>query len=101
MDFNVEFLSFLYVFIVSVLGATLQGSVGFGLGFVAVPLLAVADPRYLPGPLLLAALVLTILLSWREHESIQVKGMTWVLVGRLVGALIGVRLLVLILIPFI
>jgi uncharacterized membrane protein YfcA len=96
MDIDIEFLSLIYVFIVSVLGATLQGSVGFGLGFVAVPLLAVIDPRYLPGPLLMAALVLTILLSWREHESIQFKGLTWVLVGRLLGALIGIRLLVMI-----
>jgi len=96
MDIDVNFLPLVYVFIVSTLGATLQGSVGFGLGFVAVPLLAVVDPRYLPGPLIMAALVFTILLSWREHESIQLKGMAWILVGRLVGTMIGIRLLIMI-----
>lgn len=96
MDFNISLTAFIYVFLVSALGATLQGSVGFGLGFVAVPLLAVVDPRYLPGPLIMAALVLTLLLSYREHKAIQLKGITWVLVGRLVGAMIGIRLLVMI-----
>ena len=96
MDFNVSLTAFIYVFLVSTLGATLQGSVGFGLGFVAVPLLTVLDPRYLPGPLIMAALVFTILLAYREHESIQLKGITWVLVGRLIGALVGVQLLVMI-----
>lgn len=96
MDLNVDLTSLIYVLMVSTLGATLQGSVGFGLGFVAVPLLAIVDPRYIPGPLMLAALVLTLLLSYREHKAIQLKGITWVLVGRLVGAIIGIRLLVMI-----
>ena len=96
MDFNVDLITFIYVLIVSTLGATLQGSVGLGLGFVAVPLLAVINTRYLPGPLIMAALVLTILLAYREHESIQLKGITWVLVGRLVGTIIGIQILVII-----
>ena len=89
-----DLINFGYVFLVSALGATLQGSVGLGLGFVAVPLLAIIDVRYLPAPLIMAALVLTILLSYREHESIQLKGITWILIGRLFGALIGIQLLV-------
>jgi uncharacterized membrane protein YfcA len=96
MDININLITFVYVFLISAMGATLQGSIGLGLGFVAVPLLAIIDIRYLPAPLIMAALVLTILLSYREHESIQLKGITWVLVGRLVGTLIGLRLLVMI-----
>jgi len=96
MDINIDLTSFIYVLIISTLGATLQGSMGFGLGFVAVPLLAIVNPGYLPGPLIMAALVLTILLSLREHESIQLKGITWILVGRLLGTLIGIRLLIMI-----
>ncbi len=96
MDLNVDLTSLIYVFIVTIVGATVQGSVGFGLGFVAVPLLAIVDLRYIPGPLIMAALVLTLLLSYREHKAIQLKGITWVLVGRLVGAIIGIRLLVMI-----
>jgi uncharacterized membrane protein YfcA len=96
MDINVDLNSLVYVFVASTLGATLQGSLGLGLGFVAVPLLAIIDPRYLPGPLILAALVLTLLLAYREHEAIQLKGITWVLAGRVIGTLIGIQLLVII-----
>jgi uncharacterized membrane protein YfcA len=96
MDLNVDVLLLLYVFIASTLGATLQGSIGLGLGFVTVPLLAIIDPRYLPGPLIMAALLLTLLLAFREHESIQLKGISWVLAGRVIGTFLGIQLLVLI-----
>jgi uncharacterized membrane protein YfcA len=36
------------------------------------------------------------LLAFREHESIQVKGIAWVIVGRLLGTLIGIQVLILI-----
>jgi hypothetical protein len=96
MDLNVNLISIVCVFIVSLLGATLQGSLGLGLGFVAVPLLAIIDPRYLPGPLIMAALVLTLLLALRHHESIRLKGILWVLTGRVLGTLMGIQLLLLI-----
>jgi uncharacterized membrane protein YfcA len=92
MDLNVDVLLLLYVFIASTLGATLQGSIGLGLGFVTVPLLAIIDPRYLPGPLIMAALLLTLLLAFREHESIQLKGISWVLAGRVIMSLSGLRI---------
>ena len=96
LDINIDTVQLIYVFIVSTLGAALQGSLGLGLGFVAVPLLAIIDPRYLPGPLIMSAIVLTLLIAYREHESIQIQGITWVLIGRLIGTLIGIQLLVLI-----
>jgi len=96
MNINVDTDLLFYVFIASTLGATLQGSLGLGLGFITVPLLAIIDPRYLPGPLIMAALFLTLLLAFREHESIQLKGISWVLAGRVIGTLFGIQLLVLI-----
>jgi len=96
MDMNIDLISLVYIFIASVLGATLQGSLGLGLGFVTVPLLAIIDPRFLPGPLILAALVLTLLLAYRDHEAIHLKGIAWVLVGRVIGSIIGIQLLLLI-----
>jgi uncharacterized membrane protein YfcA len=84
------------VLIISTAGSALQGSVGFGLGFVAVPLLAFIDQRYLPGPLLLAAFFLTVLLAYREHQAIEFKGIKWVIGGRFLGSLIGAQLLVLV-----
>jgi uncharacterized membrane protein YfcA len=96
MNFDIELTVLIYVFVASTMGATLQGSLGLGLGFVTVPLLAVIDPRFLPGPLIMAALLLTILLAVRDHESIQLKGISWVLAGRVLGTFMGIQLLVII-----
>ena len=70
-------------------GATLQGSVGFGIGMLAAPLLVLIDPRLVPGPLLASALVLTLLVAFRERRAIDFGGMGWALAGRVPGTLLG------------
>ena len=67
------------------LGATLQGSVGFGLGFVGAPLLMLINPAFIPGPLLFTAVILTVLLAHRERHSIVFAEIRWAVAGRLVG----------------
>jgi hypothetical protein len=74
------------------LGATIQGSVGFGLNLVTAPLLALIDPNLVPGPTLLAGLVLTVLLAGRDRAGIDVRGVGWALVGRVPGTLVGAGL---------
>ncbi|NIN71509.1 MAG: TSUP family transporter [Gemmatimonadetes bacterium] len=76
------------------LGALVQGSVGIGLSLVAVPLLLLIDPSFVPGPVLCVAIVLTLLLSHRERRSIDFHGVAWVLVGRIPGTLLGAAALV-------
>lgn len=71
------------------LGATLQGGVGFGLGLLSVPLLVNIDPDFVPGPLILAAILLTILITIRERKSIELKGIKWAILGRFFGSIIG------------
>jgi uncharacterized membrane protein YfcA len=70
-------------------GSALQGSVGFGLGMLAAPLLVLIDPKFVPGPLLSAALLLTLLVASREHRAIDFRGVGWALVGRLPGTALG------------
>ncbi len=67
------------------IGATLQGSVGFGLGMVGAPLLILIDPRFVPAPLLCASVVLTLSLTHRERRSIEFSDLKWALIGRIVG----------------
>ncbi len=71
------------------LGATVQGSVGFGLGLVAAPVLALIEPRLVPGALLVSALVMNVLMFRREFRSIVLSEVKWAIVGRLIGAVIG------------
>lgn len=76
------------------LGALVQGSVGIGLSLVAVPLLFLIDPQFVPGPVLCVAIVLTLLLSHRERRSIDFRGVAWVLAGRIPGTFLGAAALV-------
>jgi uncharacterized membrane protein YfcA len=75
------------------IGSMLQGAVGFGLGLFSVPILALIDPSLVPGPLLFCGLVLTILMAYRERKAMDVSGLKWGLVGRLLGTLVAVVVL--------
>ena len=70
-------------------GSLLQGSIGFGLALVAAPFLILIDPMLVPGPLLVGCFVLTVLIAWRERESIEIAGLSWALVGRVLGTAAG------------
>jgi uncharacterized membrane protein YfcA len=81
---------FLWITLVVAVGATVQGAVGFGLGLVAVPLLLFIEPRCVPAPMLLAAICLTVLLTYREWHSILLDDLKWALGGRVAGIVAGV-----------
>lgn len=70
-------------------GACAQGTVGFGLGLVAAPVLAITNDEFVPGPLLLVALLLTILVAARERGRLDWRGLRWALVGRVPGTVLG------------
>lgn len=75
------------------LAAVVQGSVGFGLALLSAPLLALIEPRLVPGPLILASVALTVLMSLRDREAIDLGGVGWALVGRIPGTALGALLL--------
>jgi len=93
MNFPVDLPTAMLAFSIATLGATLQGSIGFGLGLIGVPLLVMLNPVFVPGPVLLVALCLTSLISLREHRAINFREITWAVAGRILGAVIGVGLL--------
>ena len=75
------------------IGSTLQGAVGIGLGLIAAPILALIDPSLVPGPILFCGLALTLLMSYRERQAMDVSGLKWGVVGRLIGTLVAVVVL--------
>lgn len=75
------------------LGAAIQGSVGFGLGVVGAPILILLDPRLVPGPILLDALLLTVLVTVREWRHVRLADLGWSVPGRLLGTAIAVWIL--------
>ena len=78
---------------VMTVAATVQGSVGFGLGLVSAPILALIDPSLVPGPTLFCGLVMSLLVVYREHRAMDVSGVKWGLIGRLLGTLVAVAVL--------
>lgn len=76
----------------TMIAAALQGTVGFGFGLVAVPTLAMLDPRLSPVPQLMLALPLTLRMGWSERSAIDWSGVVPILIGRLPGAALGVWL---------
>lgn len=82
------------MFLAVVLGALVQGSVGFGFALILVPILALVDPGSLPATVLLLALPLTSIMALREWRSMDLSGFFWITGGRLLGTVGGLGLLV-------
>ena len=71
------------------IGSTLQGSVGFGMGLLAAPVLILIEPRFVPAPILLSTFCLTSFLAVREWDAIDVDGLRWAVVGRTGGTILA------------
>lgn len=72
----------------------LQGAVGFGANLVAAPLLVLIDPVFVPGPLVMVAIVLNGLMMWRDRHPPERGHIGLALVGRIPGSILGAWLLV-------
>lgn len=75
------------------LGAIVQSISGVGGGFIMVPLLAMIDVSYLPGPMIFATLALSTLMAWRERAAIDQRNVWWIVLATLPGAAVGSWLL--------
>ncbi|AUI50062.1 sulfite exporter TauE/SafE family protein [Arthrobacter crystallopoietes] len=74
--------------------AGLQSSIGFGMGMLAAPVIALVDPALLPASIIILALMLTTMVTARERAHLDLKGAGWALVGRIPGSLFGAWLVV-------
>lgn len=68
-------------------GAILQAATGLGSGLVIVPLLALIDPRLVPGPVIFASIALTGLMAWRGRREFRIASMNTAVLGMAFGAL--------------
>jgi uncharacterized protein len=83
----------LYTFLVITVCSTLQGAVGYGLNIIAAPLLMLFFPGFIPAPMVLAALLLTILMIWRNRDGIDLRSVSWMVIGCLPGTILASLLL--------
>ena len=82
---SLELAELAIAFAVVLVGAAVQGAVGFGLGLIAAPILLLIDPRFIPGPLIGGGVALTALVAWRERHDIHFEGLWPGMFGRFVG----------------
>ena len=75
-------------------GAAAQAAIGMSLNLFAVPLLALIDPVYVPGPVLVHGFLLSCLASLRVRESIDVRELGLALIGLIAGTVGAAILLV-------
>jgi uncharacterized membrane protein YfcA len=79
--------------VVVALSAAVQGSVGFGLNLLAVPVLLLVDPSLVPGPMLVAGLTLSVLVAGREAGAMD-RRLGWAVIGLCPGTVFGLLLLI-------
>jgi uncharacterized membrane protein YfcA len=83
---------FIIIAVAVVLAAALQASIGFGMGMLAAPVVALVDPGLIPGTLILLATVVTLMVVLTERQHIDLGGTGWALAGRVPGTIAGALL---------
>ena len=78
--------------VVVLIGSLLQVSIGFGLGLIAAPVLAVVEPTLVPVVNLVLAVGITTAVLVQDGTHLDLRGTGWALVGRVPGTLAGAGL---------
>ncbi len=68
----------------------IQGSTGFGFNMLAAPMLAVIDPAFVPAPMLLVSLMISISGAIREWNRVDFTGLGVALAGRTIASIAAV-----------
>ena len=74
-------------------GSVLQASTGFGVGLIIVPLLALVDLSYVPGPVIFGSLALSTLMTLAGRHHIESDNLPWISIGLVIGSVIGAQAL--------
>lgn len=76
-----------------VLGATIQGVVGFGFSLLSVPLCALISPSLVPVPQAVVSLFVSLPMAWHGRRHIEFRRVAWILAGWVPGVAVGIGLL--------
>ncbi len=73
---------FVLGFVIAIVGSLIQGSIGFGLAVVCAPTLLLVNPTFVPGSLLVAALLLSLMMIARERTHVAWGEVAFSTLGR-------------------
>lgn len=91
---DLDVLQLFVVALAAFAGALAQSTIGIGFGILMVPVLIIVAPDLLPALPLILATVLSFAIVLRERGDVDMKGLPALFVGRVVGTLLAVWLLV-------
>ena len=74
-------------------GSFVQSAIGFGLAIIAAPLLFFVNPAYVPAPITISALILSVANTAGHWHSISFAGLRFAILGRVPGTVAGGLLL--------
>jgi len=80
-------------FAIMTAAAAIQAMVGMGIALIAVPLLALVEPGFVPGPVLMSSLILTLAMAYRGRRELESRDLGWSVAGLAIGTAIGAALL--------
>lgn len=75
------------------LGSFVQSAIGFGLAIVSAPLLFMLSPLYVPAPICLVALFISLLNAYKHKSNVSLGGLKSAVIGRVPGSIAGGALL--------
>ncbi|MBV8165718.1 MAG: sulfite exporter TauE/SafE family protein [Alphaproteobacteria bacterium] len=74
---------------VMAVGCAFQAAVGVGMALLVVPILALIDTQFVPGPMLFAGTALAAATAWRDRAAIDARLLALSIVGLALGTAIG------------
>jgi uncharacterized protein len=77
------------VAVATLVGASIQGSIGFGMNLVTVPVLALTLPDALPVTPVLFGIPISIAMVRHERHAVDRPGLVWIVAGRVPGTVAG------------
>jgi uncharacterized membrane protein YfcA len=86
-------LNLIIISLIVCFGSVLQASTGFGVGLIIVPLLALVDLSYVPGPVIFGSLALSSLMTLAGRHHIDSDNLPWISIGLIIGSVIGAQAL--------
>ncbi|MEO1222746.1 MAG: sulfite exporter TauE/SafE family protein [Pseudomonadota bacterium] len=86
---TVDWLVYLLAFATIVVAAVAQASIGVGFGIVSAPILAVLDPVLVPGPLLVLAVLTSLIVAIRDRQDLRLGNLGYALGGRVLASILG------------
>jgi uncharacterized membrane protein YfcA len=86
---HLSWADYLIAAVAVLVGATVQGSIGFGLNLLSAPVIAIVHPEALPGAIVVLAMPLSATTALRERHAIDRDAVRWLVTGAVPGTAIG------------